>query len=832
MALLAWYPLNGNVDNYGCGDLDLTQTTAPTYAAGIVGRKSLSTGAFKWTAAQTASIFNNTAVSYACWFYVDAADGTSASDYKKIFGAEGGTDYINRKFTIGQYSTVNDLHASSWNGTKLISCCLINDCLPSYKWTHICVTYRTGTMSFYINGVLKGTQSITMNNSSYSAETPVIWNYSGRRIADVRAYNHCLSLKEVKELARGLCLHYPMNSIGGLTSQPNIVLTHTMKNGTTTHAGSRMTKSCSVVYDASTESGWAFKETLTTSTDYTSANGGYYFLASQVIGSLDKLTSGETYTYSVSIRASRPCTMNGAQNIVESQTFVSSVPYTTGGDISVGTAYQRYSFTFRFTNTSKFTTCYYANTGAAGDTVTVWVADPKLEPGTHDTGFIPNTADPVYKHFSSTQCVDDSGMGNDGTWYGSPALAADTARYGLSTKFVDGCYINGIPDPLSSSTSQCSISCWVKTTSTADTCLWTGRSTAGKEFALFILNGKVNFDDNVRTAGATSVNTGSWVHIVATFALGGKKRIYVNGVKDLETTASTALTKSNTTGSIGKLTTNGTVGGAQLLGNLSDFRIYATELSADDVLSLYKTSTSMDDMGKLHSGCMIESDGIAKVSMTRTGNVYADSFNEIALKYDSKVYVEPDGSMWVRAFHHNAPAGNPFASTDTFTTGVYGNDTRWFNMGICNYMDKWEIIYEERDTSSSADVYRFRWKQNVNPMTATFDNTKAANITKFTLDDGYSTIGSSYGGMYRSTIGSTYLCCNNGASNNWFGAVGMYVQNWSSGANPGYNGRTISSGYVDIYVRIDNVTITGLDKSGFSMNKTDASVSATLINEV
>jgi hypothetical protein len=61
MSLKAWYPFDGNIDNYGVGNLNLTQITAPAYvsASGKVCNKALSTGAFKWTAAQTASVLNN-----------------------------------------------------------------------------------------------------------------------------------------------------------------------------------------------------------------------------------------------------------------------------------------------------------------------------------------------------------------------------------------------------------------------------------------------------------------------------------------------------------------------------------------------------------------------------------------------------------------------------------------------------------------------------------------------------------------------------------------------------------------------------------------------------
>jgi hypothetical protein len=68
MSLQAWYPFDGNINNYGVGALNLTQTTAPTYStSGKLGARALATGGFKWTAAQSAAILNNNAISFAFW---------------------------------------------------------------------------------------------------------------------------------------------------------------------------------------------------------------------------------------------------------------------------------------------------------------------------------------------------------------------------------------------------------------------------------------------------------------------------------------------------------------------------------------------------------------------------------------------------------------------------------------------------------------------------------------------------------------------------------------------------------------------------------------------
>ena len=49
------------------------------------------------------------------------------------------------------------------------------------------------------------------------------------------------------------------------------------------------------------------------------------------------------------------------------------------------------------------------------------------------------------------------------------------------------------------------------------------------------------------------------------------------------------------------------------------------------------------------------------------------------------IITEPDGSIWLQVFHHNNPATNGiFSSTDTFATGVYLDENKWFNVNLCN----------------------------------------------------------------------------------------------------------------------------------------------------
>ena len=66
------------------------------------------------------------------------------------------------------------------------------------------------------------------------------------------------------------------------------------------------------------------------------------------------------------------------------------------------------------------------------------------------------------------------------------------------------------------------------------------------------------------------------------------------------------------------------------------------------------------------------------LSIKKSGIIETELFTEfIANAFDTTTYVEPDGTMWIRIFHHNAPgSAGLFASSDTFTTQVYKDANR------------------------------------------------------------------------------------------------------------------------------------------------------------
>ena len=139
-----------------------------------------------------------------------------------------------------------------------------------------------------------------------------------------------------------------------------------------------------------------------------------------------------------------------------------------------------------------------------------------------------------------------------------------------------------------------------------------------------------------------SVTTGSYVHIVSTRdQTTGEKRIYINGVLDSSTNASTELLAGETSGNIG-----GDRGCAGYTGLADDAQIYSGVLLAADVSNLYANpgTTISNVMG---SGCYSSAAlGAALDNTSLAWSVFGDApwFAESTNSYDD-VSAAQSGSL-------------------------------------------------------------------------------------------------------------------------------------------------------------------------------------------
>ena len=220
MALQVWLPLNGNLKNKGCTDVTITNKGATIDENGKIGKcYSISedgNGIILNNYMQTLKTYETYTMS--AWIYMDS-EATSHSttilssgnwnttDGSIVFGL--GVNYNNG------YGSILIPNQNIWSVRIILS-----EKLVIGQWYHILITWDGDKTRAYINGKYVGSvsdggicQNSESNNLKIGAATYTNGFTLHGKINDIRIYDHCLSEVEIKEVARGLILHYKLDNI-------------------------------------------------------------------------------------------------------------------------------------------------------------------------------------------------------------------------------------------------------------------------------------------------------------------------------------------------------------------------------------------------------------------------------------------------------------------------------------------------------------------------------------------------------------------------------------------------------------------------------------------
>lgn len=795
MSLQVWLPLDGRlVDNGALGsEFDLSgqvsvvesgKTSSTCYHnASITGGYIISKDKVNLGSKQ----------SMCCWVNFDEFNSSASLTgiggqhrYNSLFGMSLGAKYVTSSTGRLSVSTANASGRTykDYYGSSILS---------SGKWYHVCYTYDGSTIRLYVDGKLDGTYSYSGQKVQSDYIQVFGWSLVGNdsntvyanyhlkgHVNDFRVYDHCLSSKEVNEISRGLVLHYKLDSIGGHNGCPNLV--YAGQTAVPNFGGTAGNTILSVSY------GTSAKLTCTTLGN----SGGRY---GRPIGAL---TVGTTYTWSCDIRTSE--TVNWTSNNARIGHEQGGMKY----NMTTTTEWQRMTHTFTAANTSNNAFVVYPS-GVLPVNAYVEIKNLKIEEGSVATEWCPNTGDTEYRDWSSDKTVyDSSGFENNGEFKKNCiSIASYSPKYDrcaamycngnevITTKvppFKKGSYISGVTE-----------SVWIKVSKNSDSD--TQYIVNGYPIAIYYSQSEKLMKISKMSSSTTSnyyqasINEDEWHHYVISLK-DGVYKIYVDGVRKITWSVNTIYVP-NITSVIGHLYFNG---------EISDFRLYSIGLSDEEVKSLYDTRASIDDSGKMFSGEFNENDGNIKINGNYVTN--GKGFNEIPVRFDPNIYTEPDGSMWVRVVRQNNPSStsNLFSTSDPIETkSVYKNDSTWFDRDVFNYivtigaLDECELMIKQKATSSSSET-KYRWVQYKNPIIATYDWVTPNEIVKNT-SSGYSSPSTSYGGLYAHKTSSSFIDACNGNTGNTWGRFGQYQQFQSGLA--GYNATTITTGYSDLYIRVD-----------------------------
>ena len=566
-------------------------------------------------------------------------------------------------------------------------------------WYHVSATYNGSTYALYINGAQVKTGTITnaqktgMNNigincRSTNAAGTAQTGDSGKKLNDVRIYDHCLSAEEVREIANGLVLHYKLDT-QYFKSGTNLV-TDVTKGGQTT----KLTDGRLGVVTSGTNADTYFTINLSESI----TNGTTYHFSCDASG----ISEGQFWNFPLGAQnnTSLPCKIYNGHN-----EFVF-----TANDINWGTN-------------------------------RLFMDDLNRTDWEHPATFYNFilTKDATY------EVKDESGYHHHGTITGAPTIATSYGRYNTSLVF------NGT-ERISTDSPGADIrtlSCWCKTTKNKSTSQQiVADSFSGMTISFY--NGTIiGVFGTTRSTGSkctlgTSYKENDWNHIVVVKTSDdGMRDIWCNGVKLTPTTND--YWGSATGFFVGARNTSN---GNPFYGNISDVRAYCTALPDSEILKLYNSGMIFDKGGNIHTHQFNEYSMTA--SLEKTAILNGTGFDEITMcQYDSKIYQEPDGSKWIRIFHHNDPTTSGyFTRASDWENGVYKSADAWYDIErVLTYRSSqyYEFMIKQKTTSSATEA-KYRWSQIVNPITAVYNDVQPGTVV-FNTSTGYTN--STFGGLYK-----------------------------------------------------------------------------------
>lgn len=592
MSLQIWLPLNGDFHNQGLsGDFNFTTTGTISDQFGKIG---MSKG---FNASNVIAPYNftlGTQASFCCWVYYNALPASGSNDW--IFDLASASGYA--KAVLG-LSTGNTTLAVMVGGKYDSS---YTHGFETKHWYHIAFAWNNSEGKLYIDGKLKHTYTNlndgTLKTSSKISLGSNVANSATKlngRINDVRIYDHCLSAKEVEEIAKGLILHYKLDNNGmggenlfiGSAYTPADIANFVRNNSTDWTKPLRFYNGSANIH--------SFANGIDTITLNSTANLGIAFMRSATEINLD--TNSQ---YTISCEAQ--CSSTSKPLCIGLSYYTTDNAWvwrggTNGQNFSEVNTWQK--FTLTFTPDSNTQYICYCFTVATGGNNTLKIRNCKLEKGSVATIWSPAKSE---LGVMATTVYDSSGYNNNGTIVGNLTAAAGSPRYDVATDFVKTSYIKN--DNFIYGSIKWSVSLWYfkPTAPSGYESLFSLSKNDGsdknKKIAIIPNSSYIWFKCESGSGTLNSIQLNKWTHLVLT----SEGKVYENGVEKLSITPGTGLTDC-TDLVIGARSSADNIVSVSVPyeGKISDVRMYAIALTPDQILELYNTSATIDKSGNVYA---------------------------------------------------------------------------------------------------------------------------------------------------------------------------------------------------------------------------------------
>jgi len=798
MALQVWLPLTGNLENKGLCNITATNSGATVNSAGKIG----SCYSFDKTLLQRINLSGITEL-------VDIVKEHDFSVCAWLKTTENGC-WLSITYSYRFWS--NMIYVPYNNFTSLGSKVIDG------KWHHLCYTHSHTTLknSCYIDGLEVysnvGTAAATttyknaarigndVNNSS------AVNSHFNGDINDVRIYDHCLSAKEVHEIAQGLVLHLPLNGQyntrlpAGYKELEYIEASGASYFGTGVKFNPEV-DSCTVV----------FKGNDTTNNGMILASTGtkpYWWLYYYYNGSSIRVCADN---------GSGQQNILGASNDTNKHTAVYKSKHLYMDGVDKGSLSNTYTQTA--TNLSMFSyggagypfkgRIYYVDIQRDGQCVRMFI--PAQRNSDSVAGMYDIVTGTFYTSASSTafaagpvtvasaSVCDCSGYGHHGTINGSLIAAFGSPRYDQTINItcpgysVSGATYNYIYCPLTLTPTVFTVAFWFKGSSRySGGVVCTSANTAFTDYTTTLIH---DYDASIRcTIGGSnkSLKTsnwtidGTWHHYAITYD-GTNLIMYKDGTS-VQTVAATGTLPTINYIALNYSCAGGVKRGVNNAG-YSDYRFYTTVLSATDIRELYDTAASIDNLGSMHGYEFVE-ESPGKQQIFQTGLIKINNYIETD---SSNIMIASDGAAFLRILHHNNPASNLFTTANCWcnnSTNLYSGLVLLKNAAWITSLSEFEFIICEKLTSDATES-QYRWKQTSNPALT-------SSVT------GYTVISGSPARDCKLRNNGSMAAMHNGSA--WWVACGSYTA--YQGGIPGVAG-VVTTGYLDLYIRIPDAMLKG-----------------------